>query len=125
MLNEDDVNEEADSGQSDGEENGEVEQAPVIQQPQHQVNYYNAPIQGQALNGVANTCCVIPASVPVQQLPPEQIPVPVQQHVVSNSFYLPILQLVIKFDSIIFKTTLLANCYCSGTKFGSSCFITQ
>lgn len=80
IMNEDDTNEEADSGQSDGEENGEVEQAPVIQQPQHQVNYYNTPIQGQALNGVAMN--VIPTSVPVQQqLPPEQIPIQVQQHV--------------------------------------------
>jgi len=82
MLNEDDVNDEADSGQSDGEENGEVEQAPVlIQQPQHQVNYYNTTTQGQALNGVALN--VIPTSVPVQQLLPEQIPVQVQQHIVS------------------------------------------
>lgn len=81
MLNEDDVNEEVDSGQSDGEEIGEVEQAPVIQQPQHQVNYYNTPTQGQTLNGVAMN--VIPASVPVQQLALEQIPVQVQQHIVS------------------------------------------
>ncbi|KAE9539388.1 hypothetical protein AGLY_004640 [Aphis glycines] len=79
MLNEDDVNDEADSGQSDGEENGEVEQAPVPQQPQHQVNYYNTSTQGQNLNGVALN--VIPASVPVQQLLPEQIPVQVQQHI--------------------------------------------
>lgn len=79
MLNEDDVNEEADSGQSDGEENGEVEQAPVIQQPQHQVNYYNTSTQGQSLNGVAMN--VMPTSVQVQQLPSEQIPVQVQQHI--------------------------------------------
>jgi len=81
MLNEDDVNDEADSGQSDGEENGEVEQAPIPQQPQHQVNYYNTTTQGQNLNGVALN--VIPASVPVQQLLPEQIPIQVQQHIVS------------------------------------------
>lgn len=82
MLNEDEINEEADSGQSDGEENGEVEQVlPVVQQPQHPVNYYNPSTQGQALNGVALN--VIPTSVPVQQLPPEQIPVQVQQHIVS------------------------------------------
>jgi len=81
MFNEDDVNDEADSGQSDGEENGEVEQSPVTQQPQHQVNYYNTTTQGQTLNGVALN--VIPTSVPVQQLLPEQIPVQVQQHIVS------------------------------------------
>jgi len=80
MLNEDFDNEEVDSGQSDGEENGEVEQAPVIQQPQHQVNYYNTPTQAQSLNGVAMN--VIPTTVPVQQqMPPEQIPVQVQQHI--------------------------------------------
>jgi len=79
-MNEGEVNEEADSGQSDGEENGEVEQAPVIQQPQHPVNYYNSPIQGQAVNGIAMN--VVSTSVPVQQLPPEQIPVQIQQHVV-------------------------------------------
>lgn len=84
MLNEDFDNEEVDSGQSDGEENGEVEQAPVIQQPQHQVNYYNTPTQGQSLNGAMN---VIPTTVPVQQLPPEQIPIQVQQHIVSVFFY--------------------------------------
>lgn len=82
MLNEDDVIDEVDSGQSDGEENGEVEQTPVIQQPQHQVNYYNNPTQGQTLNGVSMN--VMPTSVPVQQLPPEQIQVQVQQHIVSN-----------------------------------------
>lgn len=81
MLNEDDVNDEADSGQSDGEENGEVEQAPVIQQPTHHINYYNATSQSQAFNGVAQN--VIPTSVPVQQLLPEKIPVQVQQHIVS------------------------------------------
>lgn len=86
MLNEDEINEEADSGQSDGEENGEVEQPPPVvqhqqQQQQHQVNYYNPSTQGQTLNGVALN--VIPTSVPVQQLPPEQIAVQVQQHIVS------------------------------------------
>ncbi|VVC36365.1 Nuclear transport factor 2, eukaryote,NTF2-like domain,Nuclear transport factor 2,RNA recognition motif [Cinara cedri] len=81
MLNEDDVNEEVDSGQSDGEENGEVEQAPpVLPQPQHQVNYYNPQTQGPTLNGVT-TMNVISTSVPLQQLPPEQIPVQVQQHI--------------------------------------------
>ncbi|XP_050427773.1 ras GTPase-activating protein-binding protein 1 [Adelges cooleyi] len=79
MLNDEDVNEEVDSGQSDGEENVEVEQTQVIQQPQHQVNYYNNPNQGQTLNGGALN--VLPTSVPVQQLPPEQIPVQVQQHI--------------------------------------------
>jgi len=86
MLNEDDVNDEVDSGQSDGEENGEVEQSPVTQQPQHQVNYYNTTTQGQALNGVALN--VIPTPVPVQQLLPEQIPVQVQQHIVNIKFYI-------------------------------------
>ncbi|XP_050532306.1 ras GTPase-activating protein-binding protein 1 [Daktulosphaira vitifoliae] len=79
MLNEEDMNEEADSGQSDGEENIEVEQTSVIQQPQHQVNYYNNSNQGQALNGVGLN--ILPTPVPIQQLPPEQIPVHVQQHI--------------------------------------------
>lgn len=87
MLNEDDVNEEVDSGQSDGEENGEVEQqAPPVIPQQHQMNYYNSPTQGPTLNGVA-TMNVISTSVTVQQLPPEQIPVQVhQQHIVSFRF---------------------------------------
>lgn len=85
-MHEGEVNEEADSGQSDGEENGELEQAPpVIQQSQLPVNYYSSPIQGQAVNGIAMN--VITASVPVQQqLPPEQIPVQIQQHVVSIKY---------------------------------------
>lgn len=81
MLNEDEVNEEVDSGQSDGEENGEVEQAPPVPQPQHQANYYNSSTQGPTLNGVT-TMNVISTSVTVQQMPPEQIPVQVQQHIV-------------------------------------------
>lgn len=98
MFNEDDVNDEADSGQSDGEENGEVEQSPVTQQPQHQVNYYNTTTQGQTLNGVALN--VIPTSVPVQQLLPEQIPVQVQQHIVSWEHNISFFYIIIKLYTI-------------------------